>query len=108
MLTQDFEIADVLGREGRLDVLDVAAGSGNASIAAARALSHGAREVLVERRDLVGDAAVLAQDRLDGRAGARLAAAEADKALAALTVLPPSTYRDGLAALARFAIERTH
>ena len=39
---------------------------------------------------------------------ARLAAAEVDKALAALTALPPSTYRDGLAALARFAIERTH
>jgi octaprenyl-diphosphate synthase len=39
---------------------------------------------------------------------ARLAAAETDKALAALTALPPSTYRDGLAALARFAIERTH
>ncbi len=39
---------------------------------------------------------------------ARLAAAEADKALAALTALPPSTYRDGLAALARFAVERTH
>ena len=39
---------------------------------------------------------------------ARLAAAEVDQALAALTALPPSTYRDGLAALARFAIERTH
>ncbi len=39
---------------------------------------------------------------------ARLAAAEAEKAQAALTALHPSPYRDGLAALARFAIERTH
>jgi octaprenyl-diphosphate synthase len=39
---------------------------------------------------------------------ARLAAAETDKALAALAVLPASPYRDGLAALARFAIERKH
>ena len=39
---------------------------------------------------------------------ARLAAAETDKALAALTALPASPWRDGLAALARFAIERTH
>ena len=39
---------------------------------------------------------------------ARLAQAETDQALAALAAVPPSPYRDGLAALARFAIERKH
>ena len=39
---------------------------------------------------------------------ARLAQAEADQAFAALAALPETPYRDGLAALARFAIERKH
>ena len=39
---------------------------------------------------------------------ARLAQAEADQAYAALAALPATPYRDGLAALARFAIERKH
>ena len=39
---------------------------------------------------------------------ARLAKAEADQALAALAALPETPYRSGLAALARFAIERRH
>jgi octaprenyl-diphosphate synthase len=39
---------------------------------------------------------------------ARLAQAEADQALAALSVLPETPFRSGLAALARFAIERKH
>jgi octaprenyl-diphosphate synthase len=39
---------------------------------------------------------------------ARLAKAEAEQALAALSTLPDTTYRSGLAALARFAIERRH
>jgi octaprenyl-diphosphate synthase len=39
---------------------------------------------------------------------ARLAATEADQALAALAALPATPFRDGLAALARFAIERKH
>ena len=39
---------------------------------------------------------------------ARLAQAEADLALAALAALPETPFRSGLAALARFAIERRH
>jgi octaprenyl-diphosphate synthase len=39
---------------------------------------------------------------------ARLAQAEADLAYAALAALPATPYKDGLAALARFAIERKH
>ena len=39
---------------------------------------------------------------------ARLAQAEADQALAALAALPETPFRDGLAALVRFAIERKH
>lgn len=39
---------------------------------------------------------------------ARLAQTEADKALAVLTALPESPYRDGLAALVRFAVQRQH
>ncbi len=39
---------------------------------------------------------------------ARLARAEADQALAALSVLPETPFRAGLAALTRFAIERKH
>ena len=39
---------------------------------------------------------------------ARLAQAEADQALAALSMLPETPFRLGLAALARFAIERKH
>jgi hypothetical protein len=39
---------------------------------------------------------------------ARLARAEADQALAALGALPESPFREGLAALTRFAIERKH
>jgi octaprenyl-diphosphate synthase len=39
---------------------------------------------------------------------ARLAKSEADQACAALEGLPPSAYREGLQALARFAIERKH
>ncbi|MBS0388173.1 MAG: polyprenyl synthetase family protein [Proteobacteria bacterium] len=39
---------------------------------------------------------------------ARLAQAEAEQALAALAALPESPFRSGLAALARFAIERRH
>jgi octaprenyl-diphosphate synthase len=39
---------------------------------------------------------------------ARLAQAEADQALAALAALPVTPFRTGLAALARFAIERKH
>ncbi|MFT3905822.1 MAG: polyprenyl synthetase family protein [Steroidobacteraceae bacterium] len=39
---------------------------------------------------------------------ARLAQTEADKALAVLNVLPESNYRQGLAALARFAVQRQH
>ncbi len=39
---------------------------------------------------------------------ARLAQAEADQALAALAALPATPFRTGLAALARFAIERKH
>jgi octaprenyl-diphosphate synthase len=39
---------------------------------------------------------------------ARLAQTEADQAQAALTALPESPFRSGLAALARFAIERRH
>jgi octaprenyl-diphosphate synthase len=39
---------------------------------------------------------------------ARLAATEAEQASAALAALPASPFRDGLAALARFAIERKH
>jgi octaprenyl-diphosphate synthase len=38
---------------------------------------------------------------------ARLARAEADKALAALEALPPTPHKTGLAALARFAVEHT-
>ncbi len=37
-----------------------------------------------------------------------LARTEAERALAALESLPPTTYRDALAALARFTIERRH
>jgi octaprenyl-diphosphate synthase len=39
---------------------------------------------------------------------ARLAQTEADQALAALVALAGSPYKDGLAALARFAVERKH
>jgi octaprenyl-diphosphate synthase len=39
---------------------------------------------------------------------ARLAKSESDSALAALETLPATPYREGLAALARFAIERRH
>jgi octaprenyl-diphosphate synthase len=39
---------------------------------------------------------------------ARLAQAEADQALAALSVLPDTPFRSGLAALTRFAINRKH
>ncbi len=39
---------------------------------------------------------------------ARLAQTETDQALAALSVLPDTPFRSGLAALARFAIERKH
>jgi octaprenyl-diphosphate synthase len=39
---------------------------------------------------------------------ARLAQTEADQALAALAALPESPYKDGLAELARFAVERKH
>jgi octaprenyl-diphosphate synthase len=39
---------------------------------------------------------------------ARLAQIEADQALAALAALPETPYRDGLAALARFAVARKH
>jgi octaprenyl-diphosphate synthase len=39
---------------------------------------------------------------------ARLAQTEADQALAALAAVPQSPYKDGLAALARFAVERKH
>jgi octaprenyl-diphosphate synthase len=39
---------------------------------------------------------------------ARLAQVEADQALAALAALPDTPYRDGLAALARFAVARKH
>lgn len=39
---------------------------------------------------------------------ARLAQAEADQALAALSALPETPFRSGLAALTRFAIERKH
>jgi octaprenyl-diphosphate synthase len=39
---------------------------------------------------------------------ARLAQTESDLALAALAALPATPYRDGLAALARFAIDRKH
>jgi len=39
---------------------------------------------------------------------ARLAQIEADQALAALAALPDTPYRDGLAALARFAVARKH
>ncbi len=39
---------------------------------------------------------------------ARLARAEAEQALAALGALPETSFREGLAALARFAIERKH
>ena len=39
---------------------------------------------------------------------ARLAQAEADLAIAALTALPETPFRNGLAALARFAVERQH
>ncbi|MCC7463445.1 MAG: polyprenyl synthetase family protein [Gammaproteobacteria bacterium] len=39
---------------------------------------------------------------------ARLAQTESDQALAALAVLPESTYRDGLAELAHFAVTRKH
>ncbi|HVO00177.1 MAG TPA: polyprenyl synthetase family protein [Steroidobacteraceae bacterium] len=39
---------------------------------------------------------------------ARLAQAEAEQALAALAALPDTPFRSGLAALARFAIERRH
>jgi octaprenyl-diphosphate synthase len=38
----------------------------------------------------------------------RLAQAEADQALSALTVLPATAYREALAALVRFAIAREH
>lgn len=38
----------------------------------------------------------------------RIAHGEAEKALAALAVLPPSAYRDSLEALARFSVDRTH
>jgi octaprenyl-diphosphate synthase len=38
----------------------------------------------------------------------QVAQAEADKALAALAPLPPSPYRDSLAALARFSVKRSH
>jgi octaprenyl-diphosphate synthase len=39
---------------------------------------------------------------------ARLARSEADAAIAAISVLPDTPYRSGLAALARFAVERRH
>jgi octaprenyl-diphosphate synthase len=39
---------------------------------------------------------------------ARLAQTEADKALAALSALPETPFRSGLAALTRFAVERKH
>jgi octaprenyl-diphosphate synthase len=39
---------------------------------------------------------------------ARMAQREKDRAVAALQVLPPSPYRDALAALAEFAVERTY
>lgn len=38
----------------------------------------------------------------------RAAQGEADKALAALALLPPSTYRDSLESLARFSVDRMH
>jgi octaprenyl-diphosphate synthase len=38
---------------------------------------------------------------------ARLARTESDRALSALEVLPPSIYKEGLAALARFAVQHT-
>ena len=78
------------------------AASGKATAAAIReAIATGGLEKL--------DTILAAIESLGGLAyTARLAAAEAGKAQAALTALPPSPYRDGLAALARFAIERTH
>ena len=65
------------------------------------AIEHGGREQLGEILHAIESTGGL-------KYTARLARAEADQALAALGALPESPFRDGLAALARFAIERKH
>src|SRR5206468_3926688 len=65
------------------------------------AIEHGGRERL--------EAVLHAIESTGGlKYTARLARTEADQALAELGALPESPFRDGLAALARFAIERKH
>ena len=59
----------------------------------------------------VGDMAAISQAIESSGAiayTARLAREEADKAIAALTLLPPTPYRDALRALAEFSVNRTY
>jgi octaprenyl-diphosphate synthase len=65
------------------------------------AIEHGGRDQLGEILHAIESTGGL-------KYTARLARAEADQALAELGALPESPFRDGLAALARFAIERKH
>lgn len=68
------------------------------------AIRHAIEEGGLEQLDTI-IAAMDATGGLDYAAG--LARTEADKALAALSVLPGTPFKDGLAALARFAVEHT-
>ena len=66
-----------------------------------QAIEHGGREQLGAILNAIESTGGL-------KYTARLAQAEADQALAALTALPETPFREGLAALTRFAIERKH
>jgi octaprenyl-diphosphate synthase len=65
------------------------------------AIQHGSVERLDEITRAVASLGGLAYT-------ARLAQSEADQALTALAPLPPSAFKDGLRALAEFAVARKH
>jgi octaprenyl-diphosphate synthase len=65
------------------------------------ALEHGGRDRIDEIKQAIESAGAIAYT-------SRSAQTEADKAIAALSVLPDSPYKEALAALAGFAVQRSH
>ena len=65
------------------------------------ALEQGGRERIDEIKQAIESAGAIAYT-------SRSAQAEADKAIAALSVLPDSPYKEALATLANFAVQRSH